>query len=184
MRSALPLFTVGHSTRSIAEFTNLLVENGIEHLFDVRAIPHSRRMPQFGIDQLPASLRDIGIAYEHMPALGGRRRAEKGAPPSPHTYWRIEAFRHYADYAESPAFADALDYVLDRAKQQRSGIMCAEALWWRCHRRIITDYALARGVSVIHIMGHGKTEPATMTPGAQVLPDKTLRYVKEPQLGI
>lgn len=178
----MQVFTVGHSTRSIEEFIALLQENSIELLVDVRAIPKSRRLPHFSIDELPAALNAAGIRYEHAPPLGGRRHHAKGAPPSLNTYWRIEAFRHYADYAETPAFTAAIDALISQARQQRTTIMCAEAVWWRCHRRIITDYLLARDVDVIHIMGPNSTTVGSLTPGAQVLENKTIRYVKEPQL--
>jgi uncharacterized protein (DUF488 family) len=176
------IFTIGHSTRSLEEFVALLHDSAIELLVDVRAIPRSRRMPQFAIDSLPPSLDAEGIRYEHMPALGGRRHHRKGAPPSPNTYWRVEAFRNYADYAQTPEFGAAIDSLIARAAESRAVIMCAEAVWWRCHRRIITDYLLARGLEVVHIMGPGQTAAASITPGAQVLPDRTILYVKEPQL--
>jgi uncharacterized protein (DUF488 family) len=176
------VFTIGHSTRTLEEFIELLRESGIELLVDVRAIPWSRRMPQFSTDALAASLEQHGIDYEHAPALGGRRRKQKDAPLSPNTYWRIEAFRHYADYAATPEFGAAIDALIAKARERRCTIMCAEAVWWRCHRRIVTDYLIARGVAVTHIMGPGKIEPATITPGAQILPDQTILYVKEPQL--
>lgn len=176
------IFTIGHSTRTINEFLALLQENQIELLVDVRSIPQSRRLPHFGSESLAASLEGEGIRYEHMKPLGGRRHHPKGAPPSLHTYWRVEAFRNYADYAETPDFNAAIDELIQRGAERRVTIMCAEAVWWRCHRRIITDYLVARGVEVLHIMGPGKVEQATLTPGAQVLPNGTLRYVKEPQL--
>jgi uncharacterized protein (DUF488 family) len=176
------MFTIGHSTRTLEEFVELLRESSIELVVDVRAIPWSRRMPQFSTDALAASLEEQGIRYEHTAALGGRRRKEKNAPPSPNTYWRIDAFRAYADYAATNEFRIAISELIQKASARRTTIMCAEALWWRCHRRIITDYVLARGVEVLHIMGPGKVEPATLTPGAQVLADTTILYVREPQL--
>jgi uncharacterized protein (DUF488 family) len=176
------ILTIGHSTRTTEEFLALLRENAIELLVDVRAIPFSRRMPQFSTDALATTLEEEGIRYEHMPALGGRRRKEKNSPPSLNTYWRIEAFRVYADYAMTPEFGAAIDDLISMARARRCTIMCAEAVWWRCHRRIVTDYLLARDVEVRHIMGPGKVEPATITPGAQILTDRTLLYVKEPQL--
>lgn len=153
---AVSVFTIGHSTRTLEEFLGLLRESSIELLVDMRAIPFSRRMPQFSTDALSASLEEQGIRYEHMPALGGRRRKEKNAPPSPNTYWRIEAFRAYADYAATPEFGAAVSELIDKANASRCTIMCAEAVWWRCHRRIVTDYVLARGARVMHIMGPGK----------------------------
>ena len=182
VRGSGSVFTIGHSTRTLDEFIGLLRESSIELLVDVRAIPFSRRMPQFSRDALAASLEEEGIRYAHMPALGGRRRKQKNAPPSPHTYWRIDAFRAYADYAATPEFGGAISELIEMANARRCTIMCAEAVWWRCHRRIVTDYVLARRVEVMHIMGPGKVEPALLTRGAQVLLDKTILYVKEPQL--
>jgi uncharacterized protein (DUF488 family) len=133
-------------------------------------------MPQFNFDTLPGDLAVAGIAYQHLPALGGRRHHRKNTPPSTNTFWRVMAFRNYADYAETDAFRAGLDDLLALARDHRCAIMCAEAVWWRCHRRIVTDYLLARGIPVEHIMGLGQVIPATLTPGAHVQPDGTLRY--------
>lgn len=170
------IFTIGHSTRTIAELVGLLRQVEVDMLVDVRSIPRSRAMPQFNIDTLPAALAAEGIGYRHLIALGGRRHHPKGAPPSTNTFWREMAFRNYADYAMSAEFRVGLDELLALARAYRCAIMCAEAVWWRCHRRIIADYLLARGVPVEHIMGPGKVTPATLTPGARVLDDGTLRY--------
>ncbi|MEO6878272.1 MAG: DUF488 domain-containing protein, partial [Gemmatimonadaceae bacterium] len=163
------IFTIGHSTRTIAEFVALLQQVDVDLLVDVRSIPGSRAMPQFNSDTLPGSLAAAGIGYQHLRALGGRRHRGKGAPPSTNTFWRVLAFRAYADYAETDAFRAGLVELLALARAHRCAIMCAEAVWWRCHRRIITDYLLARGVPVEHIMGLGQVTAATLTPGAQVL---------------
>ncbi|CAN5863516.1 DUF488 domain-containing protein [soil metagenome] len=170
------IFTIGHSTRTIADFVALLRQVDVDLLVDVRSIPGSRAMPQFNIDTLPDSLAAAGIGYQHLRALGGRRHRGKGAPPSTNTFWRVLAFRNYADYAEADAFRAGLDELLALARTHRCAIMCAEAVWWRCHRRIIADYLLARDVPVEHIMGLGQMTTATLTPGAHVLPDGTLRY--------
>jgi uncharacterized protein (DUF488 family) len=170
------IFTIGHSTRTIAEFVALLHEVHVDLLVDVRSIPRSRFTPQFNRDLLPDALALEGIGYEHLHALGGRRHHPKGAPASANTFWRVPAFRNYADYAETGAFRAGLDELLALSRAHRCAIMCAEAVWWRCHRRIITDYLLARGVPVEHIMGPGQLTPATLTPGALVLADGTLRY--------
>lgn len=154
----------------------LLREAGVTLLVDVRSIPRSRTTPQFNQDTLPDSLAALDIAYRHLPALGGRRHHPKGAPPSLNTYWRVAAFQAYADYAQTAAFLGGLDELRGLARDRRCAIMCAEAVWWRCHRRIITDYLLAGGTRVEHIMGPGKVVPATLTPGARVLADGTLRY--------
>jgi uncharacterized protein (DUF488 family) len=170
------VFTIGHSTRTVDELVSLLREAEVTLLVDVRSIPRSRAMPQFNIDVLPAALGPAGIRYEHLRALGGRRHHPKGTPPSLNTYWRVAAFRNYADYAETPEFQAGLDALRELAREARCAIMCAEAVWWRCHRRIIADYLLTAGIPVEHILGPGKIMRATITPGAVVHPDGTLRY--------
>ena len=178
---ATTIFTIGHSTRPVGELIGLLRESGVERLVDVRSVPRSRANPQFNADALPAPLAASGIGYTHLALLGGLRHHPKGAPPSPNTLWRNAAFRNYADYAMTPAFHAGLDELCGLARDERCAIMCAEAVWWRCHRRIVADYLLARGVAVTHIMGKEKLEPATLTPGVRSLPDGTLRYA-EPDL--
>jgi uncharacterized protein (DUF488 family) len=170
------IFTIGHSTRTITEFVALLRQVDVNLVVDVRSIPRSRWTPQFNRDALPEVLAAEDIGYEHLRALGGRRHHAKSAPPSTNTFWRVLAFRNYADYAETGAFRAGLDDLLALSRKHRCAIMCAEAVWWRCHRRIITDYLLARGVPVEHIMGPGLVTPATLTPGALALKDGTLRY--------
>jgi uncharacterized protein (DUF488 family) len=175
-RPGNPVFTIGHSTRTVEELIALLHESAVTVLVDVRSIPRSRAMPQFNADALPADLAAAGIVYRHLAALGGRRHHPKGAPPSPNTFWRVAAFRNYADYAETPAFRDGLDELLAIARDARCAIMCAEAVWWRCHRRIISDYLLAAHVHVMHIMGPHAVVAATRTPGARLLAGGRLRY--------
>src|SRR5260370_15461194 len=164
------IFTIGHSTRSVGELIALLQEAGVERLVDVRSVPRSRANPQFNAEALPAPLASSGIGYTHLAALGGLRHHPKGAPPSPNTLWRNDAFRNYADYAMTPAFRAGLDRLCGLAAEERCAIMCAEAVWWRCHRRIIADYLLARGVAVTPIMRTAQLEPATPPPGAHSLP--------------
>jgi uncharacterized protein (DUF488 family) len=171
-----PVYTIGHSTRTIPELGALLGESGIELVADVRAIPRSRTNPQFNLDVLPGSLEAFGIGYQHFPELGGRRHHPRGAPPSPNTLWRNDSFRNYADYAATDAFEAGFARLRALAHDQRCAIMCSEAVWWRCHRRIISDYLLARGIPVMHIMGPGKVDPATLTPNAQPLSNGTLIY--------
>jgi uncharacterized protein (DUF488 family) len=161
------LFTVGHSTRPIETFLALLPPNGIATLADVRRFPGSRRYPQFGTEALAASLGEVGIAYAHFPDLGGRRDP---APDSVNTAWRHEAFRGYADYMETPLFQTAITRLLTLAPP--IVVMCAEAVWWRCHRGLIADYLTAMGLRVMHIGDKAKTtlhtgtSAATLTPGA------------------
>jgi uncharacterized protein (DUF488 family) len=160
----------------LAEFVALLRQVDVTLLVDVRSIPRSRMTPQFNGDTLPDALATEGIGYRHLPALGGRRQHRKGEPASLNLYWRVAAFRNYADYAETDEFRAGLDALSALARQDRCAIMCAEAVWWRCHRRIIADYLLADRRRVEHIMGPGQLGPATLTPGALVMPDGTLRY--------
>jgi hypothetical protein len=147
------IFTVGHSTRSLAKFVSLLHESAVTLVVDVRSTPRSRTTPQFNGDTLPDSLTAAAIGYRHLAALGGRRQHRKGAPASPNTYWRVAAFRNYADYAETDEFRAGLAQLRVLATGDRCAVMCAEAVWWRCHRRIITDYLLVGGAPVEHIMG-------------------------------
>jgi len=171
-----PFFTIGHSTRPLAEFTGLLKESEIDMLVDVRSIPRSRTNPQFNLDALPASLSTEGVGYVHLEALGGRRGKGKMDPPSQNTYWTHPAFRHYADYALGEPFREGLEQLLDLGHARRCAIMCSEAVWWRCHRRIVADYLLARGETVLHIMGPHQVRPATLTPQAQPQADGTVIY--------
>jgi uncharacterized protein (DUF488 family) len=170
------IFTIGHSTRTIVEFESLLSQAAVALLIDVRSIPRSRTNPQFNVDALPEALVDSGISYRHLPALGGLRHRTKGAMPSPNTLWRVAAFRNYADYAATGAFRMGLDELRALASDHCCAIMCAEAVWWRCHRRIIADYLLAAEVPVAHIMGHHKIDPAKLTPGVRSLPGGALVY--------
>jgi uncharacterized protein (DUF488 family) len=170
------IFTIGHSTHPIDDFIGLLRQAGIERVVDVRSIPRSRTNPQFNTEVLPESLAAAGIGYTHLRALGGRRGRRPDADPSPNQLWRNQAFRNYADYAMSEAFRAGLMSLQGLAGRERCVLMCAEAVWWRCHRRIISDYLLAQGWDVAHVLGAGKIEPASLTPGAQALPDGTVRY--------
>jgi uncharacterized protein (DUF488 family) len=175
------VFTIGHSTRTIGEFIALLAANGIQLLVDVRRFPGSRRHPQFGRDALAASLAEAGIAYRHEEALGGRRASDPAAGPSPNTAWRVAAFRAYADYMATPPFRAALQRLMADAAERRPVIMCAEAVPWRCHRRLITDALLARGVPVLDIIGPGSPTSAELSPHALVQPDGGLIYPATPQ---
>jgi uncharacterized protein (DUF488 family) len=170
------IFTIGHSTRTIDEFLALLKQAKVDCLIDVRRFPRSRRQPQFNDDALAASLRQAGIGYVHSEALGGRRGKRSDGKPSPNTLWREESFRNYADYAETPEFTRALGEVRAISASHRPAVMCAEALWWQCHRRLITDYLLAAGESVEHIMAPGKIQPAKLTEGAQILAGGRVLY--------
>lgn len=163
-----PFFTIGHSTRAIEDFVALLRGAEITMVIDVRTVPRSRRNPQYNTETLPATLAAHGIGYEHMPALGGLRPKSKDVPPQVNGFWENDSFHNYADYAMSPAFREGLDHLIALGKSQRCALMCAEAVWWRCHRRIITDYLLMRGHEVFHLMDQGRIEKAHMTESAQV----------------
>ena len=178
--TANTIYTIGHSTRSVAELVALLREAAVGLLVDVRSVPRSRTNPQFNTDTLPKDLAEAGIGYRHIRALGGLRHKLKDAPPSPNTLWRSDPFRNYADYAMTEPFREGLAELRGHAEDHVCAIMCAEAVWWRCHRRIVADYLLAEGADVRHIMGHGKIEPARLTPGALPQADGTIRYSGEP----
>jgi uncharacterized protein (DUF488 family) len=173
---ALPFFTIGHSNREIGEFIDLLREVRAGVLADVRKMPMSRANPQFNRDKLPDALTACQISYEHIPALGGLRAKARSEPADINGLWRNGSFHNYADYALSAQFHAGFAHLLDIGGRQRCAVMCAEAMWWRCHRRIIADYLIAAGKTVFHIMGEGRLEPARLTPGAVVRPDGTVVY--------
>jgi uncharacterized protein (DUF488 family) len=164
---AHPFYTIGHSTRSIDEFVALLREAEVTMVVDVRTVPRSRTNPQYNRDALPDALANYHIGYEHIAALGGLRGKTRGVPANVNAFWDNESFHNYADYAMHNDFRAGLARLRELGQTQLCAIMCAEALWWRCHRRIITDYLLAAGETVFHIMGPGKIEPARMTEAAQ-----------------
>lgn len=163
--SAGLVLTVGHSTRPIEDFIELLRAHGVERVVDVRTVPRSRRNPQFGKDVLPASLQAAGIDYAHMPGLGGLRRAR---PDSPNAGWRNASFRGYADYMQTPQFGKALEELIELAGRQRIAVMCAEALPWRCHRSLIADALLVRGIPAEDIASATRRTPHNLTPFARV----------------
>jgi uncharacterized protein (DUF488 family) len=167
------IFTLGHSTRPIEDLLALLAEHGVRVLVDVRRYPGSRRHPQFSRDALAESLAGAGVAYVHEPDLGGRRAAR---PDSPHTAWRVEAFRGYADHMETPEFTTALERLIRRGSESTVAILCAEAVPWRCHRRLISDALVAQGVEVRHILGPGRADPHELDPNARRLPGGRLLY--------
>jgi uncharacterized protein (DUF488 family) len=175
-------FTIGHSTRSLAELIGLLQDAGVQVLVDVRTVPRSRTNPQFNGETLPEELARFGIEYRHLAALGGLRRRRRDAPVSPNTFWQNASFRNYADYAAGEAFQAGLQTVRSLGHTRRLAIMCAEAVWWRCHRRIIADYLIAAGETVFHILGPGKIELAHLTPAARPTPEGTLIYPQADQV--
>jgi len=168
----LTVWTVGHSTRSAEEFGKILVAHGIEVLVDVRMFPGSRRYPQFNKSVLSESLAGLGIEYKHAPSLGGRRTARAD---SHNTAWRNPQFRAYADYMETNEFRNGIKELLQLATDRRTAVMCAEAVWWRCHRSLISDYLKASGHTVIHIIDQNKTEEHPFTSAARIV-DGELSY--------
>ena len=159
------MFTIGHSTRPIDEFIGLLTAHGVQRLVDVRTIPQSRHNPQFGREQLSASLEPAGIGYTHVPGLGGLRRPRKD---STNTGWRNVSFRGYADYMQTLEFEESLDRCVELAGQQRVALMCAESVPWRCHRSLIADALLARGIEVREITGTRESRLHALTPWARI----------------
>jgi len=174
------IWTIGHSTREIDDFISLLIENGIKLLADVRMYPGSRRYPQFGREALAKSLNERGIRYEHFPELGGRRKAWKD---SHNTAWRNESFRGYADHMETAEFASGIARLQKMADGHgATAIMCAEVVWWRCHRSLIADYLKAHGVEVIHIIDASKTEPHPFTSAARIVDGRLSYSGNQPEL--
>lgn len=169
-------YTIGHSTRSLEEFIALLQSAGIELLADVRSIPRSRTNPQFNLDTLPAALARHRIGFEHMAELGGRRG--RVLANSPNDFWENESFRNYADYAATEPFRAGLQRLRAIGHERTVAIMCAEAVWWRCHRRIIADYLICAGERVLHVLAPGKIEVAKLTPAATKAAHATLIYPK------
>ncbi|MEO9076129.1 MAG: DUF488 domain-containing protein [Gelidibacter sp.] len=168
MKDNKTIWTLGHSTRAIEEFLELLKIYGIERLIDVRRFPGSRKFPQYNKDALEAVLLKEGFWYTHIEALGGRRKADSD---SENTVWRHPSFRGYADYMETSEFKEAFKELESFASQKNCAIMCSEAVWWRCHRSMISDQLKANGWEVIHIMGehqqqeHPYTKPAHLENG-------------------
>jgi uncharacterized protein (DUF488 family) len=175
LRRAL-LFTIGHSSRSLNEFLDLLGDSRIQFVVDVRAFPRSRTHPQFNEDTLPGALAERGIQYAHLAALGGRRPKSPDVNPACNAYWRVSGFHNYADYALTPPFSEALARLRGLGSAYTCAIMCAEAVWWRCHRRIIADYLLAAGDRVRHIIDSNHVDEGSLSAGAKVLPGGTIIY--------
>jgi uncharacterized protein (DUF488 family) len=173
---ALTFFTIGHSTRSIGEFIELLATSEIGLVVDVRTVPRSRTNPQYNREALPVSLAGSQIAYEHIAELGGLRPSSRDIAPGVNGFWENQSFHNYADYATSAGFQSGLARLRELGNARPCVVMCAEAVWWRCHRRIITDYLLAAGEQVFHIMGPGKILQATLTKVATPHADGTLTY--------
>jgi uncharacterized protein (DUF488 family) len=165
-RDPLKIWTIGHSTRTIEEFIELLHQNKIEMLVDVRHFPASRKFPHFNTLAMRDFLLTEGISYEHLVELGGRRPVH---PDSHNIIWRNVSFRGYADYMETQPFRDGIERLLEIARARRTAIMCSEAVWWRCHRSMIADYLKAMGVHVLHILSTKKVQEHPYTSAAQLV---------------
>jgi uncharacterized protein (DUF488 family) len=176
-----PFHTIGHSTRTTEDFVALLREAEVALVVDVRTVPRSRTNPQYNRDTLPGSLAPLGIGYEHIAALGGLRGRKRDVPPDVNGFWDNDSFHNYADYAMGEDFQRGLARLRELDAALRCAVMCAEAVWWRCHRRIITDYLLAEGETVLHILGPGHIEPARLTEAAQKEPSGRLVYPAQQQ---
>jgi len=170
--------TIGHSTRGLEEFLGMLRDARVEVLIDVRSFPRSRTNPVYNIDRLPTDLEAVQIGYRHEPELGGRRNRQAGVDEAVNALWRVRSFHNYADYALGGVFGAAFAALVTLGRQRRVALMCAEAVWWRCHRRIITDWLLLNGEAVEHLMGPGQTEAAKPTPGAVRTADGKVVYPK------
>jgi len=169
-------FTIGHSTRAVEEFVRLLQPHDIELVVDVRKIPQSRRNPQFNSRELSTALLQHQIRYEHIAGLGGLRTKTSGVPVELNALWKNRSFHNYADYATTDEFREGLTRLQTLGHTTTCVIMCAEAVWWRCHRRIIADYLLTSGEVVLHILGPGRVDAARLTGGACLRADGSVVY--------
>jgi uncharacterized protein (DUF488 family) len=169
-------FTIGHSTRALPEFVRLLQAAGVRRILDVRSVPRSRTNPQYNADVLPGTLSGFGVGYEHLAALGGLRGRRQGVPPEINAFWQNQSFHNYADYALSESFRSGFDRLRELGHAEPCAVMCAEALWWRCHRRIIADYLIAAGERVVHIMAGERLEVARLNAAARPGVDGGLVY--------
>jgi uncharacterized protein (DUF488 family) len=171
-----PAFTIGHSNRTLAEFIELLQESRIELVVDVRRLPGSARYPQFDQDPLSVSLGEVGVRYRRAEGLTGRRPVSRDVPFEVNAWWENRSFHNYADHALSHDFRNALAELREWGRTRRTVVMCSEAVWWRCHRRIIADHLLARGVDVRHILGIGHIDAARLSAGAVIDPNGDVTY--------
>jgi uncharacterized protein (DUF488 family) len=173
---AFQFFTIGHSTRPIEKFIDLLVASEIGLVVDVRTVPRSRTNPQYNRETLPGLLSDFQITYEHIAELGGLRARAQDIAPDVNAFWENQSFHNYADYAMGGSFRSGLARLRELGRVRSCAVMCAEAVWWRCHRRIIADYLLAAGERVFNILGPKNVAPASLTKVATPQPDGTLTY--------
>jgi uncharacterized protein (DUF488 family) len=174
-------FTIGHSTRSVGEFVDLLRPQEVKLVVDVRTIPRSRNNPQYNAAKLAKALSEFEIGYEHIAELGGLRSKNRDVPADVNAFWENRSFHNYADYAMGDEFRSGLARLRETGRVTTCAIMCAEAVWWRCHRRIIADYLLAAGETVFHILGTNHIALARLTPGVVLKTDGTLTYPGVPE---
>ena len=170
------IFTIGHSNRTIEEFLALLDEHGVELVVDVRRLPGSARNPQFDQDDLASSLSEEGISFRRADGLTGRRPRSADVPAEVNGWWENRSFHNYADHGLSEEFRRALAELREWGAERPAAVMCSEAVWWRCHRRIIADHLLAHGDDVVHIMGGGRVQQAELSAGAVVEADLSVSY--------
>jgi uncharacterized protein (DUF488 family) len=168
MTSERPIFTIGHSNRTFEELVDVLRAFGVAVLVDIRTLRRSRANPQFNEDVLGPALARAGIRYEALAALGGLRKKDRTVAASRNAAWESASFHNFADYALTARFHEGLAELVRLGDHEPTAIMCSEAVWWRCHRRIVTDHLLARGVPVVHLFTRTHAEPATLTPFAVV----------------
>jgi uncharacterized protein (DUF488 family) len=178
-----PVYTIGHSTRTLEQFVALLRAGAVEMVVDIRTIPRSRTNPQFNPDLLAPALAGYQISHTRIEALGGLRKATLAIPPDVNAWWTNRSFHNYADHALTEAFRAGLAELTGLAAERRVAIMCAEAVWWRCHRRIVADYLLAAGREVFHLMGEGRADPAKPTPAAVRVGDGLVYPLSPPSEG-
>lgn len=171
-----PVYTIGHSNHPLDEFIALLRHYRVTYVADIRAFPYSKRNREYDGTQLAQELKAFGIKYEHFRDLGGRRPKSKTIPTDVNAFWRVQSFHNYADYALSPEFHHALNTLQQVCRHETVAIMCAEVLWWRCHRRIVTDYLLMRGLSVSHIISSTSAPKACLTPEGVVVGGEDIFY--------
>lgn len=174
-----PLYTIGHSTRTLEEFVSLLRDSDIRSVADIRSAPSSRKYPWFDGDALSEALSERQISYLQIPVLGGHRPKNKTIDPEVNAFWQNQSFHNYADYAMTPDFRAGLDGLIEIGQRSVTAMMCSEAVWWRCHRRIVSDYLIARDIEVRHILSSIKVVTAEMTLAAQSAGD-ALRYPRKP----
>jgi uncharacterized protein (DUF488 family) len=176
----LPFFTIGHSTRTIADFVELLRVGQVRMVIDIRTVPRSRTNPQYNLDSLGEALAAWQIGHGRIAALGGLRGRVREVPPERNGWWRNRSFHNYADHALSEEFRAGLEALVALGRERPVAIMCSEAVWWRCHRRLIADHLIARGETVFHLMDGGRSEPARLSEGARVV-DGAVSYPAAPE---